>query len=141
MMSAFCQIEGLHCGYCCANSRRFLPGRFVMKRIDAIVRPEKLHELKERLVAIGVEGLTVIEVRGFGRQKGHTEVYRGSEYSVEFLPKLLLMIIAPDDRVAGILEAITEIGRTGKLGDGKIFVTPLEEVVRIRTGERGQAAF
>ena len=112
-----------------------------MKRIDAIVRPEKLHELKERLVEIGVEGLTVSEVRGFGRQKGHTEVYRGSEYSVEFVPKLLLMIIAPDDRVAGILDAIMEIGRTGKVGDGKIFVTPLEEVVRIRTGERGQAAF
>jgi nitrogen regulatory protein P-II 1 len=113
----------------------------MMKRIDAIVRPEKLHELKERLVAIGVEGLTVIEVRGFGRQKGHTEVYRGSEYTIDFVPKLLLMIIAPDDRVAGILDAIMETGRTGVLGDGKIFVTPLEEVVRIRTGERGQAAF
>jgi len=112
-----------------------------MKRIDAIVRPEKLHELKECFVAIGVEGMTVVEVRGFGRQKGHTEVYRGSEYSVEFVPKVLLMIIAPDDRVAGILDAIMETGRTGKLGDGKIFVTALEEVVRIRTGERGQAAF
>jgi nitrogen regulatory protein P-II 1 len=112
-----------------------------MKRIDAIVRPEKLHEVKERLVSIGVEGLTVIEVRGFGRQKGHTEIYRGSEYSVEFVPKVLLTIIAPDDRVAVILDAIVETGRTGQLGDGKIFVTPLEEVVRIRTGERGQVAF
>ena len=111
-----------------------------MKRIDAIVRPEKLHELKERLVAIGVEGITVIDVRGFGRQKGRTKVYRGSEYSVEFVPSLLLMIITPDDRAAGILDAIIETGRTGKLGDGKIFVSPLEEVVRIRTGERSLSA-
>jgi nitrogen regulatory protein P-II 1 len=111
-----------------------------MKRIDAIVRPDKLHELKERLVTIGVEGLTVSEVRGFGRQKGHTEVYRGSEYSVDFVPKLLLTIIAPDDRVPGIVDAIMQGGRTGKFGDGKIFVTSLEEVVRVRTGERGNAA-
>jgi nitrogen regulatory protein P-II 1 len=112
-----------------------------MKRIDAIVRPEKLQELQERLVSIGVEGLTMTEVRGFGRQKGHTEVYRGSEYTVDFLPKLLLTILAPDDRVPGVIDAIMEVARTGKLGDGKIFVTPIEEIVRIRTGERGQAAF
>jgi len=112
-----------------------------MKRIDAIVRPEKLEELQERLVSIGVEGLTITEVRGFGRQKGHTEVYRGAEYTVDFLPKLLLTILAPDDRVPSIIDAIVEVARTGKLGDGKIFVTQVEEIVRIRTGERDQAAF
>lgn len=141
MMSAFRQTNVCAWSMVIENTAWFLEWRFVMKRIDAIVRPEKLQEVKERLVTIGVEGLTVTEVRGFGRQKGHVEVYRGSEYTVDFLPKLLLTILAPDDRVPGILDTIMEGGRTGKLGDGKIFVTPVEEIVRIRTGERGQAAF
>lgn len=111
-----------------------------MKRIDAIIRTQSLEEVKDRLAGIGVQGLTVAEVRGFGRQKGHTEVYRGSEYTVDLIPKLLLTIIASEDRVSEILEAIVGGARTGKIGDGKIFVTPLDEVVRIRTGERGPSA-
>jgi nitrogen regulatory protein PII len=111
-----------------------------MKRIDAIVRPNCLDAVKDSLVSIGVEGMTVAEVRGFGRQKGHTEVYRGTEYAVDFVPKLMVTILATDDRVAPILEAIARGARTGKMGDGKIFVTPLDEVVRIRNGEHGGAA-
>jgi nitrogen regulatory protein P-II 1 len=111
-----------------------------MKRIDSIIRPHQLDEVKSRLNSIGVQGITVTEVRGFGRQKGHTEVYRGTEYSVDFLPKIQLTILAADELVPRILEAITEGARTGKIGDGKIFVTPLEEVIRIRTGERGEIA-
>ena len=111
-----------------------------MKRIDSIIRPNQLEEVKSRLTAIGVEGITISEVRGFGRQKGHTEVYRGTEYSVEFLPKVQITILASDDLVTRILAAITEVARTGKIGDGKIFITPLEEVTRIRTGDRGEAA-
>jgi nitrogen regulatory protein P-II 1 len=111
-----------------------------MKRIDAIIRPKSLDEVKSHLASIGVQGLTVTEVRGFGRQKGHTEVYRGTEYAVDLLPKLMLTIIASEDRVPGIIDAIIAGARTGKMGDGKIFVTPLDEVVRIRTGERGASA-
>lgn len=111
-----------------------------MKRIDSIIRPQSLDQVKERLAAVGVHGLTVSEVRGFGRQKGHTEVYRGTEYAVDFVAKLLLTVIAPDDRVRDIVDAIVAGARTGKMGDGKIFVTPLDEVVRIRTGESGDAA-
>lgn len=111
-----------------------------MKRIDSIIRPHQLDEVKSRLTNIGVEGITVTEVRGFGRQKGHTEVYRGAEYAVEFLPKVQITILAADDVVPKIIEAITEGARTGKIGDGKIFVTALEEVIRIRTGDRGEAA-
>ena len=111
-----------------------------MKRIEAIIKPFKLDEVKERLASIGVEGLTVSEVKGFGRQKGHTELYRGAEYTVDFLPKVQLTILAAEERVAAIVEAIVESARTGKIGDGKIFVTPLDEVVRIRTGERGRNA-
>jgi nitrogen regulatory protein P-II 1 len=111
-----------------------------MKRIDAIVRPNCLDAVKDSLVSIGVEGMTVAEVRGFGRQKGHTEVYRGTEYAVDFVPKLMVTILATDDRVASILEAIARGARTGKMGDGKIFVTPIDEVVRIRNGEHGGAA-
>jgi nitrogen regulatory protein PII len=113
---------------------------FVMKRIDAIIRPHQLDEVKSHLTAIGVEGITISEVRGFGRQKGHTEVYRGTEYSVELLPKIQITVLASDELAPKILEAITEGARTGKIGDGKIFVTALEEVVRIRTGDRGEAA-
>jgi nitrogen regulatory protein P-II 1 len=111
-----------------------------MKRIDSVIRPQSLDEVKIRLAGIGVQGLTVTEVRGFGRQKGHTEVYRGTEYAVDILPKLMLTIVASEDRVPGIIEAIIAGARTGKIGDGKIFVTPLDEVVRIRTGERGASA-
>lgn len=111
-----------------------------MKRIDAIIRPQNLGEVTERLSSAGVEALTITEVRGFGRQRGHAEVYRGTEYSVDFLPKIMLTIIAADDRVPEIVDVIMAAARTGKMGDGKIFVAPLEEVVRIRTGERGDAA-
>jgi len=111
-----------------------------MKRIDSIIRPQNLDQVQERLAAIGVEALTIAEVRGFGRQKGHTEVYRGTEYDVKFVPKIMVTIIATDDRVPAIVAAIVEGARTGKMGDGKIFVSPLDEVVRIRTGEHGNAA-
>jgi len=111
-----------------------------MKRIDSIIRPHQLEEVKTCLTKIGVEGITVSDVRGFGRQKGHTELYRGAEYTVEFIPKIQITILATDDMVPKILDAITEGARTGKLGDGKIFVTPLEEVIRIRTGDRGDVA-
>ena len=111
-----------------------------MKRIDAIIRPNNLEAVKENLVTIGIEGLTVSEVRGFGRQKGHTEIYRGTEYSVDFVPKIMITILVTEERVAAILDAITAGARTGKMGDGKIFVTPLEEVVRIRNGDRGDSA-
>jgi nitrogen regulatory protein PII len=111
-----------------------------MKRIDAIIRPNCLDAVKDSLVSIGVEGLTVAEIRGFGRQKGHTEVYRGTEYSVDFVPKIMVTILAADSRVASILEAIVQGARTGKMGDGKIFVSPVDEVIRIRNGEHGDAA-
>lgn len=111
-----------------------------MKRIDAVIRPDRLDRVKELLSDIQVQGATAVEVRGFGRQKGHTETYRGTEYSVDFLPKILLTIVASEDRVQQIVDAIIEGGRTGVFGDGKIFVTPLDEVIRIRTGEFGEAA-
>ncbi len=111
-----------------------------MKRIDAVIRPESLDEVKKLLFGIGVQGATVAEVRGFGRQRGHTEMYRGTEYSVDFLPKVMLTVLAPEDQVQKITDAIIEGSRTGKFGDGKIFITPLEEVIRIRTGERGEGA-
>jgi nitrogen regulatory protein P-II 1 len=111
-----------------------------MKRIDAIIKPFKLDEVKDRLAAVGVQGITVNEVKGFGRQKGHTELYRGAEYVVDFLPKVQISVLVPDDRVKATLDAIVEGARTGRIGDGKIFITPVEEVVRIRTGERGPAA-
>jgi len=111
-----------------------------MKRIDAIIKPFKLDEVKERLAAIGVQGLTVCEVKGFGRQKGHSELYRGAEYVVDFLPKVQLSVLVADERVAETVDAIVEGARTGRIGDGKIFVSPVEEVVRIRTGERGTDA-
>jgi nitrogen regulatory protein P-II 1 len=111
-----------------------------MKKIDAVIRQQNLGDVRERLTNAGVEGLTVTEVLGFGRQRGHTEVYRGCEYRVDFQPKLLLTILANDDMVDEILDAIVEGARTGRSGDGKIMVTPVEEVVRIRTGEIGKAA-
>jgi nitrogen regulatory protein PII len=111
-----------------------------MKLITAIFKPFKLDEVRESLSEIGVSGLTVTEVKGFGRQKGHTELYRGAEYVVDFLPKIKLEIIVPDDLVAQVVEVVEKSARTGRIGDGKIFVTNVEEVVRIRTGERGHDA-
>ena len=111
-----------------------------MKRIDAIIKPFKLDEVKDRLAAIGVQGLTVSEVKGFGRQKGHSELYRGAEYVVDFLPKVQLSVLVADDRVSETVQAIVNGARTGKIGDGKIFITSVDEVVRIRTGERGPEA-
>jgi len=108
-----------------------------MKKVEAIIKPFKLDEVKEGLSAVGVQGLTVSEVKGFGRQKGHTELYRGAEYVVDFLPKVKLEIIVRDEQVAEVIDAIEKAARTGRIGDGKIFVTPVEEVIRIRTGERG----
>ena len=111
-----------------------------MKLIIAVIKPFKLEEVKEALAKIGVEGMTVTEVKGFGRQKGHTEIYRGSEYTVDFLPKVKLELAVTDDQVARGIDAIGKAARTGKIGDGKIFVYPLEDIVRIRTEERGEAA-
>jgi nitrogen regulatory protein P-II 1 len=111
-----------------------------MKKVEAIIKPFKLDEVKESLSGIGIQGLTVTEVKGFGRQKGHTELYRGAEYVVDFLPKVKLEIIVKDESVAGVVSAIEKSAKTGRIGDGKIFVLPIDEVVRIRTGERGDQA-
>ncbi|HVJ73655.1 MAG TPA: P-II family nitrogen regulator [Casimicrobiaceae bacterium] len=111
-----------------------------MKKIEAVVKPFKLDEVREALSEIGVTGLTVTEVKGFGRQKGHTELYRGAEYVVDFLPKVKVEVILQDGLVERAIEAIVKAARTGKIGDGKIFVTEVEQVVRIRTGESGEAA-
>jgi nitrogen regulatory protein P-II 1 len=111
-----------------------------MKKVEAIIKPFKLDEVKESLNAVGVRGLTVSEVKGFGRQKGHTELYRGAEYVVDFLPKVKLEIIVQEEMVTKVVETIEKAARTGRIGDGKIFVTPVEDVVRIRTGERGEEA-
>lgn len=111
-----------------------------MKKIEAIVKPFKLDEIRESLSEIGVNGLTVTEVKGFGRQKGHTELYRGAEYVVDFLPKTKIEVVLADDRVDAAIEAIIKAAHTGKIGDGKIFVMPVDQVIRIRTGESGEAA-
>ena len=111
-----------------------------MKLIAAVIKPFKLDEVREALSGIGVQGITVTEVKGFGRQKGHTELYRGAEYVVDFLPKVKIEAAISDELVERVIEAIEDAARTGKIGDGKIFVTPIEQVVRIRTGETGQDA-
>ena len=111
-----------------------------MKKIEAIIKPFKLDEVKEALMHIGVQGMTITEVKGFGRQKGHTELYRGAEYSVDFLPKVKIEILAPAELTVKIVETIRDSAQTGKIGDGKIFVTDVEEVIRIRTNERGEDA-
>ena len=111
-----------------------------MKLIIAVIKPFKLEEVKEALAAIGVEGMTVTEVKGFGRQKGHTEIYRGSEYTVDFLPKVKLELAVADEVAAKAVAAIVGAAKTGKIGDGKVFVLPLEDVIRIRTEERGESA-
>jgi len=111
-----------------------------MKKIEAIIKPFKLDEVKEKLGEIGIMGITVLEVKGFGRQKGHTELYRGAEYVVDFLPKIKIEVVVPDEMVEEVIEAIVNSAHTGRIGDGKIFVTSVEEAVRIRTGERGDTA-
>ena len=111
-----------------------------MKKIEAIIKPFKLEEVKESLNAIGIQGITVSEVKGFGRQKGHTELYRGAEYVVDFLPKIKIEVVLADSQVEQVVEAITSAAKTGRIGDGKIFIVPLEDVIRIRTGETGESA-
>ena len=111
-----------------------------MKKVEAIIKPFKLDEVKDALNDVGIEGITVSEVKGFGRQKGHTELYRGAEYVVDFLPKVKLEIVVADELVEAVIEAIIGAARTGRIGDGRIFVVPIEDAVRIRTGERGEDA-
>jgi nitrogen regulatory protein P-II 1 len=111
-----------------------------MKKIEAIIKPHKLDEVKQALTRIGVQGMTVTEVKGFGRQKGHTEVYRGAEYKIDFLPKTKIELITVDEMVPQVVETIERAAKTGKIGDGKIFIFPVEEVIRIRTSERGRDA-
>ncbi len=111
-----------------------------MKKVEAIIKPFRLDEVKDALTSIGVSGMTITEVRGFGRQKGHTELYRGAEYVVDFLPKIKVEVIVPDNMVDKVVKTIMEAARTGKVGDGKIFVYPIEHVIRIRTGETGEDA-
>ena len=111
-----------------------------MKKIEAIIKPFKLEEVKDALGEVGITGMTVTEVKGFGRQKGHTEIYRGSEYTVDFLPKIKLELVIADDAVEGAVTAIVKAAKTGKIGDGKVFVSNVEEAVRIRTDEKGESA-
>jgi nitrogen regulatory protein P-II 1 len=111
-----------------------------MKKIEAIIKPFKLEEVKEALSGLGVEGMTVSEVKGFGRQKGHTEIYRGSEYTVDFLPKIKIEVVLADDRATSAVEAIIKAAKTGKIGDGKVFVSAIENAIRIRTEETGEQA-
>ncbi|MFP6600450.1 MAG: P-II family nitrogen regulator [Deltaproteobacteria bacterium] len=111
-----------------------------MKKVEAVIKPFKLDEVKEALSGAGVQGITVSEVKGFGRQRGHTELYRGAEYVVDFLPKVKLEIIIKDDQLDQVVEAIGSAAKTGRIGDGKIFVTDVNEVIRIRTGEKGESA-
>ncbi len=111
-----------------------------MRKVEAIIKPFKLDEVKEALNEIGIQGITVSEVKGFGRQKGHTELYRGAEYVVDFIPKIKMEIIVTDEMVVQVVDTIAEAAKTGRIGDGKIFVTPIDDIVRIRTGERGEDA-
>jgi nitrogen regulatory protein P-II 1 len=111
-----------------------------MKKIEAIIKPFKLDEVKNALTKIGVQGMTITEVKGFGRQRGHTEVYRGAEYKIDFLPKIKIELVTADEMVSQVVENLERVARTGKIGDGKIFVSSVEEVIRIRTGERGKDA-
>jgi nitrogen regulatory protein PII len=122
------------------RSQTFYPTLFLMKKIEAIVKPFKVEDVKEALTQAGVEGMTITEVKGFGRQKGHTEIYRGSEYTVDFLPKMKFEVIVDDSRVDEVVQAIIKSAKTGKIGDGKVFVLPMEDAIRIRTGERGAEA-
>ena len=123
-----------------ANRRSFASGSGWMKKIEAIIKPFKLDEVKEALQSLGLQGMTVIEAKGFGRQKGQTELYRGAEYVVDFLPKIKIEVVVEDDQVAAAVEAIQNAARTGRIGDGKIFITEVVEAIRIRTGETGRNA-
>jgi len=116
------------------------PNGVLMKKIEAIIKPFKLDEVKEALQDVGLQGITVLEARGFGRQKGHTELYRGAEYVVDFLPKVKIELIVPDGLMPAAVEAIRNAAQTGRIGDGKIFVLPVEDAIRIRTGETGEEA-
>ena len=116
------------------------PTYIAMKKIEAIIKPFKLDEVKDALSEVGIEGMTVSEVKGFGRQKGHTEIYRGSEYTVDFLPKIKIELVTSDEQMAAAVAAIVKAAKTGKIGDGKVFVSNVEEAVRIRTEEKGQSA-
>ena len=111
-----------------------------MKKIEAIIRPFKIDDVREALLEIGIKGMTITEVKGYGRQKGHTEMYRGSEYQIDFLPKMKIEIIAPDNNIEKIVDTILKSAKTGQVGDGKIFIYPVEEVIRVRTEESGEAA-
>jgi nitrogen regulatory protein P-II 1 len=123
-----------------AKSRASFAPESKMKKIEAIIKPFKLDEVKEALQEVGVQGITVTEAKGFGRQKGHTELYRGAEYVVDFLPKVKIEVVLPEELVERAVEAIQKAARTGRIGDGKIFITSVEEVIRIRTGETGNEA-
>jgi len=116
------------------------PNKETMKKIEAIIKPFKLEEVKDALGEVGIEGMTVTEVKGFGRQKGHTEIYRGSEYTVDFLPKIKVELVLPDNQVETAVSTIVKTAKTGKIGDGKVFVSSVEEAVRIRTEEKGELA-
>jgi nitrogen regulatory protein PII len=111
-----------------------------MKKVEAIIKPFKLEEVKDALAELGIEGMTITEVKGFGRQKGHTEIYRGSEYTVDFLPKIKIEIVIPDNRIDAAVAAIVKTAKTGKIGDGKVFISKIDEAVRIRTEEKGDSA-
>ncbi len=111
-----------------------------MKKVEAVIKPFKLDEVRDALQEVGVQGMTVTEARGYGRQKGHTELYRGAEYVIDFLPKVKLEVVVPDDQLERVIEAISSAAHTGRIGDGKIFVTDVEDVIRIRTGEHGPQA-
>ncbi len=111
-----------------------------MKKIEAIIKPFKLDDVREAVAETGITGMTVTEVKGFGRQKGHTELYRGAEYVVDFLPKMRVEVVVPDERVEAVVEAVVKAANTGKIGDGKVFVTPVEQAIRIRTGDDGEQA-
>jgi nitrogen regulatory protein PII len=111
-----------------------------MKKVEAIIKPFKLEDVKEALAEVGVQGMTVVEVKGFGRQKGHTEIYRGSEYTVDFLPKVKIEVVVEDERCDSVVDAIVKAANTGKIGDGKVFVSAVSGAIRIRTGERGREA-
>ncbi len=111
-----------------------------MKKVEAIIKPHKLEDVKEALTAVGISGMSVTEIKGFGKQKGHTELYRGAEYVIDFIPKLKIEVVVPDELVEKVVEAIIKAAKTGKIGDGKIFIIPVEDAIRIRTGERGDSA-
>jgi nitrogen regulatory protein P-II 1 len=127
-------------GFAVVHPNHWSHRRSYMKKIEAIIKPFKLDEVKNALAEVGIQGITVSEVKGFGRQKGHTELYRGAEYTIDFLPKVKVEIVVPDEKCSQVVETIQASAKTGRIGDGKIFILACEEVIRIRTGERGTAA-